>query len=258
MAISERTLGFLIDLVGDLSHSTLTTFLMRAGISDGDPGMNGTSRANRASAAIKAALRQGNEAGLVEAARAVLNLGMGKDPKDETVAGLVRALRADGWLAAVEEGEPEHFWSGSRSTYRWTVEPLGTAELPLPPQMNAAEEELRRHGLDVAARHLGQAYRAFVAGDLEASNSQLRPAFEATVMTIAQQKAAWGGSGGGAAIQAIETAGLFEKGEFELVMGLWRLSHTNGSHPGVTSDAEALFRVSSVTALLRYLVARFL
>lgn len=258
MAISERTLGYLIDLVGDLGHSALTSFLMRAGISDGDPGMEAASRANRASAAIKAARRRGDEAGLVECSRSILNFGMGRDPKDETVVGPVRALRADGWLAAVHAEEEPDPWLTRRPRYRWTVEPLGTAELPLPPQMNSAEEELRAHGLDVAASHLGQAYRAFVAGDLEASNSQLRPAFESTVVTIAQTKAGWSGNGGGSAIQAIQTAGIFEKGEFDLVMGLWRLSHTNGSHPGLTSDAEALFRVTSVTALLRYLVARFL
>lgn len=124
--------------------------------------------------------------------------------------------------------------------------------------MNSAEEELRNHGLDVAANHLGQAYRAFVAGDLEASNAQLRPAFEATVMRIAETKAAWTGVSGGAAIQAIDGAGLFEKGEADLVIGLWRMSHKNGSHPGLSNDAEALFRVTAVTALLRYLVARFL
>jgi hypothetical protein len=257
VAISERTLGYLIEMVGDLGHSALTSFLMRAGISEGDPGVNATSRVNRASAAINAARRRGDEAGLVECSRSILNFGSGKDPKERNVAGLVRALRADGWLAEATDDEPRDYWSG-RPPYRWTVQPLGTAELPLPPQMNSAEEELRAHGLDVAASHLGQAYRAFIAGDLEASNSQLRPAFEATVVTIAQMNAAWSGNAGGSAIQAIQTAGLFEKGEFDLVIGLWRLSHTNGSHPGLTSDAEALFRLSSVTALLRYLVARFL
>lgn len=257
MAISERTLGYLIDLVGDLGHSPLTSFLMRAGISYDDPGREATTRANRASAAINGARRRGDEAGLVECSRSILNFGTGRDPEDEPVAGLVHALRADGWLAEVTADVPPDYWS-ARPTYRWTVRPLGTAELPLPPQMNSAEEELRAHGLDVAARHLGQAYRAFVAGDLEASNSQLRPAFESTVATIAQTRAGWSGNGGGSAIQAIQTAGIFEKGEFDLAMGLWRLSHTNGSHPGLTNDAEALFRVTSVTALLRYLVARFL
>lgn len=249
-------MGYLIELVGDLGHSALTTFLMRAGVSEGDPGPNAASRANRASAAIKAARRRGDEAGLIECSRSILNAGSGRDPSQPDVMGLVGALRGDGWLAEVKE-EPGEHWS-DRPRYRWTVQPLGTAELPLPPQMNSAEEELRAHGLEVAANHLGQAYRAFVAGDLEASNSQLRPAFEATVVTIAQTRAAWSGNGGGLAIQALQAASLFEKGEYELVMGLWRLSHTNGSHPGVTNDAEALFRVTSVTALLRYLVARFL
>ena len=124
--------------------------------------------------------------------------------------------------------------------------------------MNAAEAELRAHGLDLAATHLGQAFRAFSAHDLEAPNAQLRPAFEETVTTIATKCTRWSGTSGGAAIQAIGDAGLFEKGELEMVLGLWRMSHRNGSHPGLTSDDEALFRVTAVTALLRYLVSRFL
>lgn len=76
--------------------------------------------------------------------------------------------------------------------------------------------------------------------------------------TIATKCAGWSGTAGGAAIQAIGDAGLFEKGEFEMVFGLWRMSHRNGSHPGITSEDEALFRVTAVTALLRYLVSRFL
>lgn len=257
MAISDRTLGHLIDLVGALGHSDLTTFLMRAGVSEGDPGPNGGSRANRATSAIRTAARRGRVAELVECSQSILNFGLGKDPGDETVTGLVGSLRADGWLAEAQADVSLDQWA-LRPRYRWAVQPLGTAELPLPPQMSSAEGELRNRGLDIAASHLGEAYRAFAAGDLEASNSQLRPAFEATVVAIAEARTTWRGGAGGLAIDAIARAGLFEKGEGDLVVGLWRMSHTNGSHPGLSNDAEALFRLTSVTALVRYLFARFL
>lgn len=52
-------------------------------------------------------------------------------------------------------------------------------------------------------------------------------------------------------------AGLFEKGEYEYVIGLWRMSHKNGSHPGLSNDEEALFRLYAIVSLLRFLVHRF-
>lgn len=222
-----------------------------------DPGPSNASRARRAALALKGARERHDDSALLECARGLLNLGRGRDPEDEQVVDLIRSLRADGWLVSYEaKKDPDDFWS-NRADYSWTIGPLGTAELPLPPQMASAEEELATRGFNVAGNHLGQAYRAFASGDLEASNAQLRSAFESTLITIAQTLTAWRGTSGGQAIEALNKAGSFEKGEYELVIGLWRMSHRNGSHPGVSTESEALFRVTTVTALLRFLAARF-
>ena len=256
MTLSERTVGSLIVLVGDLSHDQLTTLLMRGGASQDDPGPSNATRARRAAIALNGARRRQDDSALLDCASVLLNGGLGRDPQDEQVVEFVRSLRGDGWLATSEVMGGAGVWD--RPKYSWNIRPLGTAELPLPPQMSSAQEELVDHGLDVAANHLGQAYRAFAAGDLEASNAQLRPAFESTAITIAEKLTPWRGVAGGQAIEALNKADLFEKGEYEVVIGLWRMSHKNGSHPGVSSESEALFRVTTLTALLRFLAARFL
>ncbi len=113
MNISDQTLGYLIALVGDLGHSALTTFLLQAGAAHGDPGPSGGSRASRAAAALNAARKRGDTRALIACAGAVLNFGAGRDPADETVVGLVSALRGDGWVATAEAGESSDYWSST-------------------------------------------------------------------------------------------------------------------------------------------------
>lgn len=260
MGISERTVGILIDEASEWGHGELTSLLMRSGASKGDPGHDsGLSRAKRAGAALRQALTDGNERGLLDVARNLLNSFRPADPAVQWVQDLVAALRADGYLAQrhVTPGD-NTIWPPKAETYNWTVEPLGGDEAPLPPQVGSVQQELNVRGLTVAATHFAQAFRAYTAGDREASNAQLRPAFESTVIAIAEAKTAWRGTSGGQAIDALNSTGLFGKGEYEYVMGLWRMSHKNGSHPGLSSEEEALFRFNAVTALLRFLVHRFL
>lgn len=260
MTLSERTVGVLIDQASEWGHGDLTSLLMRSSVSKGDPGHeSGLSRSKRAGAALSRALADGNEQGLLDVARNLLNSFRPADPASPWVQDLVASLRADGYLAHrhVAPGDTTT-WPPRPETYRWTVEPLGGDEIPLPPQAGSVQRELASRGLGVAESHFSQAFRAFTARDLEASNAQLRPAFESVVITIAQRHKPWRGTSGGQAIEAINKAGLFEKGEYEYVMGLWRMSHKNGSHPGLSNDDEALFRFNAVTSLLLFLVQRFL
>lgn len=74
---------------------------------------------------------------------------------------------------------------------------------------------------------------------------------------IVESHTSWHGTSGEQAIEAMNQAGLFEKGEYEYVIGLWRMSHKNGSHPGLSNDEEALFRLYAIVSLLRFLVHRF-
>ncbi|MEP6479088.1 MAG: hypothetical protein ABJB03_06830 [Rhodoglobus sp.] len=265
MALSESSVGILIERVGLWGHGDLGPFLMRAGVSKGDPGnVNGISRIKRAGAALSAAWRSKNEAGLIACALGILNTARPADPADQWVIDLVGQFRQDGYLVEHHDVDPvkpawtsEGFVPGAEGSRTWTIEPLGSDELPLPPQVGSLQRELESAGLAVAANHFSQAYRAFTSGDLEASNSQLRPTFENVVIAIAARATTWRGTSGGAAIEALNQAGLFEKGEYDYTMGLWRMSHKNGSHPGLSNEDEALFRLTSVTALIRFLLHRF-
>ena len=261
MSLSERSVGVLLDQAAEWGHGELTSLLMRAGVSEGDPGQeSGLSRSKRAGAALGLALKTGNQSGLLEVARLLLNLNRPPRPDTPWAVDLVRALRVDGYLAEFHEVEDEQaqFWTTRTTFIQWTIEPLGGNEIPLPPQAGSVQRELEKRGFQVAANHFAQAFRAFSAGDIEASNAQLRPTFESVVIAVAERETGWRGTSGGQAIEAINVAGRFEKGEYEYVIGLWRMSHKNGSHPGLSNEDEALFRFNAVTSLVLFLVHRFL
>jgi hypothetical protein len=42
-----------------------------------------------------------------------------------------------------------------------------------------------------------------------------------------------------------------------LLRGLWKLSHTHGSHPGQSDADEARFRIQVITATARFLLGHF-
>jgi len=253
--VKQPTLAALANAAAQRSHAELTNLLMRADLGDGDPGQGAANRLRRATAAMTQANTRGNIAGLVTVAAELLNSGAGANPEASWVQELVRSLRLDGFDAAhVETAPPGYFSNG---TYEWTVAPIGTAELPLPAAVNAAVDELRGHSLDVAASHLRQAFDAYGASQLEASNAQSRAVLEAVLVAAAHRSKGWTGTSGGQAIDVLDGAKAFEKGEHDFIKGLWAMSHGNGSHPGLTSEAEAMFRLTVITATARFLMARF-
>jgi len=257
--VSERTAGILIDRASEWGHGELTSLLMRAGVGSADPGQgSGLSRSKRAGAALRDAFKRRNDAGLVECARLLLNGYRPAEPDEPWVRDLVASLRTDGYLAE-RHATPgaAGVWGEPTETYEWTVGPLGADELPLPPQAGSVQRLLEDRGFTVAANHYGQAYRAYSSGDLEASNAQLRAAFESIAIEVARTVLGSDQPSGGAALDAMNRATVFVKGEFEFLKGLWQLSHANGSHPGLSSEQEALFRFTAITAALQFLVQRF-
>lgn len=258
MDLSELTVSILIDQASEWGHSPLTTLLMRSGFGAQDPG-RAVNRATRAESALKHAHATGDTRGLLDLARSLLNSHHPPTPDTGWVRDLADSLRRDGYLLTGKASETQDHtsWSKPAPVYRWTIEPVGGDEVPLVPQVGAVQQSLIDRGLVIAAKHFEQAFRAYSVGDLEAANGQLRPALESVLTSIAQARTSWRGLGGGAAIDAINNAGLFEKGEYDYIYGLWRMSHKNGSHPGLSNADEALFRISSVTALLQFLTHRF-
>ena len=67
------------------------------------------------------------------------------------------------------------------------------------------------------------------------------------------------GGGGKALTYLIDTMHLLPANDGgEYVRGLWRITHTNGPHPGTSPAGEAHFRVQAMTSAARYLIDRFL
>lgn len=49
--------------------------------------------------------------------------------------------------------------------------------------------------------------------------------------------------------------GSLAEGEYDLLRGLWDLSQHRGSHPGLSDEEEARFRLMFVTSECRFLLA---
>lgn len=96
----------------------------------------------------------------------------------------------------------------------------------------------------------------------EASNGQLRTMLEALVVGLAKDKTACKGQGqageGGKAIAHIVTTGaLPEQDGGKMLQGLWKMTHTNGPHPGQSNADEARMRMQLITATARFLLNHF-
>jgi hypothetical protein len=69
----------------------------------------------------------------------------------------------------------------------------------------------------------------------------------------------WQGEGGRALAYLIDTTGLLPPSDGgDYIRGLWRITHTNGPHPGTSPAGEAHFRVQAMTSAARYLIDRFM
>lgn len=68
---------------------------------------------------------------------------------------LIASLRADGYLVQSHTTrEDATAWPPETASIRWTLEPLGGDEIPLPPQSGFLQLLLEERGLTVAATHL--------------------------------------------------------------------------------------------------------
>jgi hypothetical protein len=96
--------------------------------------------------------------------------------------------------------------------------------------------------------------------DLNTSaNGDLRTALEDLVTRLAEDRAGYArqpqANQGYAAIRhLIQTGHLPEGDGGMLLLGLWKLSHTNGPHPGQSDGDEARFRLQVITATARFLL----
>lgn len=283
--LSDPTLGLLIEIGTDLfTGSDLRTMLMSSDLwkyarDEGNKQVNkqelvrsrllGAQKAARlrdpfADDATPAVLRA-----QLDFVRELLNRSKPDSEDPAPWFGRLReALLADGYQvrcdSKVEETEPASFgWPREKIVVTYEVVPTDLTAVPLAPEISALEADLSDRGYTTALSHYRQAVDHLVHHHYESANSQVRAALEAVVVDVAKTQAGYVGQGkAGEGSQAIQhlvvTTGLLpEKEGGQMLRGLWQMSHTNGSHPGLSSADEARIRLQLVTATMRLLLNHF-
>jgi hypothetical protein len=167
---------------------------------------------------------------------------------EENLRGLVEAVRAAGFDLRTMDGVTR-------------LLPLDEPASPLSAAITALDADFARLGLATASRHYRQAIDSLMDGRAEATNGQMRAMFEDVIVHVS---VAHGfirtkqGDGGKALNHLIDTGALPANDGGDYIRGLWRITHTNGPHPGTSPAGEAHFRVQAMTSAARYLVDRFL
>lgn len=172
--------------------------------------------------------------------QAVLAIGS-RGPGEEEEATLLRALALDGYVV--------------------TKEPNGKNLLrsALPTNINLPEIDdelhilLKRFGFNTALSHLNQAIDAHTRGDWAAANSQIRTFLEGMLDEIAFHIDPVEASNNKTAEnrrQMLASKGFLWTSKNEMtndgksfINGLFKMLHTDGSHPGLSDDDHCTFRL---------------
>lgn len=234
--LSDRTL-FLIarSISGRWNRRTYEDLLLELGLYGIDElrGEEGYSRLNKDDFIIETLRDQG---------RNVLSLLATLDERHALNAEATRALALDG----VEFG----------------VSLAGDIAVPAREE-STLESGLRRQGLQAAMNFFDQSAQNYVQGAYEAANAMTRSALEHQVQEIAQRISAMRANepipqrnrnfiGPVDYRNYLETTRFLEASEKSFLDHFYHYASTNGSHPGVSSEAEARLRrfVAVAIALL--------
>jgi hypothetical protein len=262
MTYPEEATAILIGASQGYTHSTIGTLLMSVGLGVYDPGdesVDGRSinKEKRLTTAIKKAPSEAKEKALRKLTVKLCN-DFAEIERPDWLDELIDELRSAGLSLHADAREFKQYeWSAPETRYTWRLGPLGADEIPVTSQAGQLEDLLTKHNLAVAANHYAQAFDNFKAGNLEASNSQLRTALEETLLKLTSRATGWKATNqGGDAIDVLSGKKYFQDGEHNYFLGLWKISHGQGAHPGLTSEAEAEFRFHAITAAIYFLVHR--
>ena len=168
----------------------------------------------------------------------------------------VRALALDGFVIE---------WSEDSRT-----PPLLRAALPEEIDLPATDDEvhqlLKHFGFQMALGHLDQAIEAHTRGDWAAANSQTRTFMESLFEQIAGHidPAAAAAAGSSENRRAwLAERGFLSKARNEwtndgknYINGLFKMLHTEGSHPGLSDDDRSTFRLHLVLVTARTFLRR--
>lgn len=112
-----------------------------------------------------------------------------------------------------------------------------------------------RPELHVARNHYEQASRAFDRGDWEAANAQLRSGCDAVYHQLGERHGCPKNRTGGKARQWLQSQGLLEPDEAELLRSFMAFAGRAGSHAGLSGAADSQLRRHFATALIAFAVA---
>ena len=230
------------------SHSNLSVEFLRIEADGFDPGdaVNKEKRATAVLTALRDSEDEDAARGVIQLAERLLRSGSGQDnvwargPADwweETVD----ALASDGWQYDSDAGR---------------LLPSVTG-VEMPEETSFVEEATRRRGWEVAAGHYRQSVAAFADGNWASSNAQLRSFLESLLPEVAgAQLDRKRPKTPVAALQALNSRDELDPGEYNFARGLWEMCQSGGSHPGLSNEDEAHFRLLAVTGYARYMLAR--
>lgn len=169
---------------------------------------------------------------------------------------LLRGLARDGYV--LEEDE---------NTKAIRMRAALPDEIALPETDDEVRGLLRQLGFQVPAGHLDQAIEAHTRGEWAAANAQLRTFFESLLEAIAfavdhaaaslcansENRRAMLASKGFLAVDRNEWT---QDGK-NFINGLFKMLHTDGSHPGLSDEDHSTFRLHLVLVSARTFLRRF-
>jgi hypothetical protein len=187
----------------------------------------------------------------------------GEDAETAALA-IAQRLMSSG-ASSARRGRPMVWWDEALDTLAtdgWEYDADSDRLVPTVPGMRVAEETslleraLTDRGWTTAAGHYRQALDAFSRGDWAAANGQLRSLLEDVLPAAAERVSGKRPKQPRASIDVLRAKGALMEGEFDLLKGLWDMSQHRGPHPGLSDVEEARFRLVTVTAQCRFLLAR--
>ncbi|MFC9081905.1 hypothetical protein ACFTY7_33870 [Streptomyces sp. NPDC057062] len=185
------------------------------------------------------------------------------------LAELSESLRTDGW-EVIDRTDPNSN-AATAERHRVRIVRADSAQVYLRQETNALEHELEARGYKKALGHYREALSSFAGQKHASSNGQLRTALEALVVSLAVDHTGYEDNGranqGGTALKTLYSRDapgpviigkpLPTRDGGTLIQGVWDISHTNGSHPGLSDAQEARIRMQLITGVMMFLLRHF-
>lgn len=242
---SRATQAALIEVVADLyTHDELSQLFRRLDVKDEDDREGGRRRSKprRVEDAVDTLIQRGPTHGsdLLELCRAVLEERLNGRITESWPAmrRLLNGLKADGYELA------DH-----------RLAQTNPDAAPMAEDMTALGAELEARGWTVALTHYRQAVDNFTDGECESSNAQLRSFLEELLRKAAAARNCRPSVDPKGNIDKLTNSGMLGQDEAQFLKGLAGLSNTNGSHPGISTSDESLFRLHATVASARWVLA---